>query len=88
MDGCIGYHLNLVKEILRPESKRLLLGTQIRLPGLLQEMSNAVTRIAEKDFPMMTALACAVCPLVLYPYLPESSNQAPNHCRTEYDVFG
>jgi hypothetical protein len=88
MDGCIGYHINLLKEILRSESKRLLLGAQSRLPGLLQEMPNAVTRIAEKDFPMMTALAYAACPLVLYPYLPESPNRALDRCRTEYDVFG
>ncbi len=88
MDGCIGYHLNLLKEILRPESKRLLIGTQSRLPGLLQEMPNAVSGITEKDFPLLTALAYAACPLVLYPYEPEPADRQPNRCRTEYNVFG
>ncbi len=87
MDGCIGYHLNLLKEILRPESKRLIFGTQSRLPGLLQEMSNAVASLSEKDCPMLTALAYAACPLLLYPYVPESPDRQTDRCRTEYNLF-
>lgn len=87
-DGCIGYHINLLKEILRPESKRLLLGTQSRLPGLLQEMPNAVSSLSEKDYSLLTALAYAACLLVLYPYTPEPPDGSPNRCRMEYDVFG
>ncbi len=88
MDGCIGYHLNLLKEVFRPESKRMLLSAQSRLPGLLQEMPNTVTNITEKDYPLLTALVYAASPLILYPYTPESADRKPNCCRTEYDIFG
>lgn len=85
-DGGICYHFNVLKDMLRPDSKRLNLDPESRLPGMLAELPASVSDLKESDFPLVTALAYAAETLQSQPYH-HALNKGPAKCITEYDVL-
>lgn len=88
-DGGISYHVNVLKDLLRPESKRLTLSSKSRLPGALGELPESIGALKEGDCPLVAALAYAVISLKSQPHhsMELSGNRDLCRCKTEYDLF-
>lgn len=88
-DGGISYYVNVLKDLIRPESKRLNLNSAGRLPGALSKLPESIGALKEGDIPLVTALAYTVTALESQPYhsLDSSQNHGGNRCKTEYDLF-
>lgn len=65
-DGKIGYHLNILKDRLRPERKTLHLSEQSRLPGYLGKLPiSGTATLTDSQYPAVAALGYAVSALTL-----------------------
>lgn len=79
----IDYHLNVLKEQMRPGSKRLHLSQTSTLPGYLNSMPQTIGDAVDTDFPGPAALAYAVATLEAFPY-----NYSPPAPQADYDPLG
>lgn len=83
--GKISYHLNILKEQLRPASKRLHLHVTSRLPGYLNEIPANASDTLDSQHPAIASLAYGVTALVTHPFIFES--QVTHMVETDYDVY-
>lgn len=81
----LSFHLNLLRENLKPESQQVFLSSNSCLPGALQGIPTVIGNITDKQCPGPAALAYAVATLLLRPYSAEGieSHEADG----SYDVF-
>jgi hypothetical protein len=85
-DPCIAYHLQLLRDTLKPALKGLHLGTDSRLSGVLLELPvDKAASAKNTDFPAVAALAYAVAALKVWEALDEDRADTTDD---EYDLFG
>lgn len=80
--GRIGYHLNVLRELLRPGNKRLILSESSVLPGQISSLPQGIGDVFDNDQPGPAALSYCTSVFEVYPYRPNVRRQ-----KTEYDVL-
>jgi hypothetical protein len=85
-DGSIAYHVQLLKDRLKPGQKSLQLGSESKLPSAVLELPvDQVFKAIDEQYPAVAALGYAVSALVVWPPLDEDRADTTDD---EYDLFG
>jgi len=86
-DPCIAYHLQLLRDTLKPAQKGLHLGTDSRLSNALLELPvDKAASAKDTDYPAVAALAYAVAALTVWEALLDEDRA--DTADSEYDLFG
>ncbi len=86
-DPRIAYHLQLLRDTLKPAQKGLHLGTDSRLSSALLELPvDKAASAKDTDFPAVAALAYAVAALTVWE--PLDDEDRPDTTDDQYEIFG
>lgn len=86
-DESLEYFLAIINDLLKSTNKRLHLGTNSRLPGLLQQMTENVSGLSVKDEPLLASCGYVIAAMSMAPHHAFKYDSKPDRVETDYDLF-